>query len=149
MSRRFPSGAAALALMLAASAFATDNPKDAKKEAATVMPAFKVQETPIDNFGLQLTGFLNSTTRKVQRLFITAVTPNSEADHSDLKAGDEIVSINGRSIESLNSTLAKGDPLYGYFINRPPGERIDLGIVTRVQRDVSLHAVHILNLPTP
>ena len=120
---------------------------DAAKSPPIRMEPFKVSEDPLDSFGLGLQVIGDPRTHKVLRLLVIAVDPRSEALRSGIKPGDEVVEIDGKPVSAMDGRMARGGELFDLLVNRPPGTRLDLKIVTRVSRELTLHAYNGIGPP--
>lgn len=116
--------------------------KDLPVDQKTVeMPAFRVKDDAICSFGISIRALTDRTTKKVVRLFISNVAPHSEAEKAEMKPGDEITALDGRTITQIDSDGKPGGELFRLLVNREPGEKIHLDYVTQEKRDVTLRAI--------
>ncbi|MEJ1972562.1 MAG: PDZ domain-containing protein [Lacunisphaera sp.] len=133
---------ALLALLCLAPASAKDKapsppPVDDK---VVVLQPFEIKGKPIISFALDLRIYMDPATRKVERIFITRVWENTDAEHAGLQVGDEIVKVDGMSVRELDARVAADSPLGRIFLNRPPGEPLRLDVITRRTEKFILHS---------
>jgi S1-C subfamily serine protease len=133
----FPLRIAGLALGAAAAALAADAKTRAPETGAgpTVrMQPFVVMVPPVTSFGLGLAIFADPQTRQIKRMFIKAVTADSEADMLGLTAGTEILNVDGKSVSSFVIRFNPDSELSRLFINRRRGDRIRLVVASPPDR---------------
>jgi C-terminal processing protease CtpA/Prc len=104
----------------------------------TLVP-YRVSGRAVGNFSIAIK-VLYEPERKKTQLIIVDVTQNSDAEKLGLQSGDEIVKIGGVPVEDMDPTVTKDSPLGKIFLNRVPGDTIDLEVVTRRTKQVTLHA---------
>lgn len=122
---------ALLVLALAASAFARPKRADFNADAPpVVLKPFEVKGEPITCFGLALALVVDPQTRRIDRLFVLKVTPDSEASIKGLKAGTEILAADNREIRALAAQFDPGSEFNHLFMNRRAGSRLTLRIVS-------------------
>ncbi len=103
------------------------------------LDTFKVRGTPLNSFALSMRILVNAEHKKM-RIVVTEVIENSDAQALGLQVGDEIVRINGEPVEDMDPRVGKDSPLGKVFLNRAPGDTIDLEVVTRRTKEVTLRA---------
>lgn len=133
------------ALLLAAPAFAAD-PKPAEaKDRVVVLEPMKIKGSPIISFAVDIAIYMHPETRKVSRIFITAVRENTDAEKAGLQPGDEIVKLDGTPVKEFDALVSAESPLGHLLLSRKPGEQIKMEIITRRTEQVTLAAQR----PTP
>jgi C-terminal processing protease CtpA/Prc len=108
------------------------------------MPKMTVQGTPICSFGISLKILGDPATKKITRILISEVISGSRADYLGLKAGDEILEVNGLKVAELKGGMSPSGDIMQLFGNRKKGEAIDLKIAVRVPKDFTLFAAPAL-----
>ena len=119
----------ALGLALAAAAGAGAAGPAASEVAPVPMRTYTVAEKPLTCFGLSLQMVALRQTKQVLRMFVREVMPDSEADFNGLVTGTEILSINGRAVDSFVVGFDPQSELGRLFVNRRRGDRVTLVVV--------------------
>ena len=104
-----------------------------------LMRPYLVEAKPLTSFGVSLQIFALPNTKRILRMFIREVLPNSEAGSNGLVPGTEILGINRRSVDSFVIGFDPQSELGHLFVNRPRGDRIQLLVV--VPGDTTAHTV--------
>jgi S1-C subfamily serine protease len=105
------------------------------------LDTYKVRGDPINSFALAMR-ILFSADHKITKVVVTEVIENSDAQALGLQVGDEIVAINGEPVASMEPRVTKDSRLGRAFLNREPGDTIDLAVVTRRTKQVTLRAAY-------
>jgi len=115
-------------------------PSPAPDEEIVRLPEMEVQTTAYCNFGFGIIVFGNNEAGTISRILIDDVLPDTAAAKYGLKSGDEILAVNGKRVAEMKGGMKGGSELFRLLVNRPPGERIDIEVVVRVVKRVSLTA---------
>ncbi len=102
---------------------------DVSEDPAVKLNAYKVKGQPITSFGISLRVTGDPDTRKVRRIFIKAVEPDSEAAGKGLAENAEILSVDGKPVTAFAFGLKQGSELGRVFIKRKRGDTITLVVV--------------------
>jgi len=106
------------------------------------LPAIVVQAKPVTSFGLSLELIAVRETKQILRVFVREVVPNSEADYNGLHPGTEILSIDGRAVDTFIVRFDAESDLGRLFVNRHRGDRVRLFI--RSPGDAAGHNVELV-----
>lgn len=104
------------------------------------MPRMVVQDNAICSFGFSLKILGDAKAKKISRMFVSEVQEGTRADALGLKAGDEIISVNGIKVADLKGWLSRDGDVMQLFVNRKRGESIDLVVSVRVTKDFTFFA---------
>lgn len=107
-----------------------------------VLEPMKITGTPIISFAVNIRIYMDPDTRKVDRLFITKVWPDSDAERAGLQVGDEILTLDGKAVREFDAQVSVNTPLGKIFLDRAPGEPLKLEVITRRTEKVTLRARH-------
>lgn len=107
---------------------------------ASLLPPLEVKDNALCSFGISVQAVGNPKTKSITRLFITDVWEKSEAEKLGLKAGDEILTINGVKVSEMKGGMQRGSDLFELLVNRGHGSRIKLEVEVRVVKRVTLTA---------
>lgn len=129
-----------LPLVCAVSAVIGSATEPAKSDKPVQLAPFAVKGDPVNSFAFDLVVKLDKQTKRIAQLLISGVREGSDAEREGLRAGDEIVRINGRPITDFPADFSPGGDLNKILLNRPPGERLDLEIITRRTTSVTVRA---------
>ncbi len=135
-----------LALLCLAPVFAKEkeaSPPVANEGKVLVLDPFHIQGKPISSFAFDMRIFGNPDTKKVERIFITRVLPNTDAEKLGLQAGDEIVKIDGVAVKDMDGAVAADSQLGRIFLNRDPGTPLNLEVIVRRMDKLTLHAQRV------
>jgi membrane-associated protease RseP (regulator of RpoE activity) len=141
-----------LALLCLAPVFAKDKasaPPVANEDKILVLEPFHIQGKPISSYAFDMRIYGDRETKRVRRILITRVLPNTDAEKLGLQPGDEIVKINGAAVKDLSAEVAPDSPLGRIFLNRDPGEPLDLDVVVHRAEKFTLHAQRLTLDPSP
>ena len=105
-----------------------------------VLEPMKVDGKPIISFAIDITVYADPGTKKVKRIFISHVYPDTDAARSGLQRGDEIVQLDGVAVTELDARVAPDSALGRVFLNRNPGQPLDLEVLVRRPEKFTLHA---------
>lgn len=101
----------------------------------TVMQPFFVSNRSSlqTSFGLALAIAADPQTRQIVELKLTGVAPGSEAEFKGLKAGDLIVTADGRSVRTLLARFDDDSEFSRLFMDRRNGDVVELEVRTGVE----------------
>ena len=105
-----------------------------------VLEPFKVTGSPIISFAIDIVVYGNPKTKKVNRIFIDRVVPDTDAERAGLQAGDEIVKLDGVAVKDMDAEVSRDSGLGKIFLNRTPGEPLKLEVITRRTEHFTLRA---------
>lgn len=128
-----------LPLLLVGSLSAAEKVPDAPEGKVVTLDSYDVRGRPVSSFPITIQVQYSAELKKT-RLVIIYVTPDSDADRQGLRAGDDIVKIGGQPVEDMDPRVAKDSPIGKIFLNRKPGDRLDLEVVTHRTKSVTLRA---------
>jgi len=117
-----------LALCLVPASAVEPKPPAASEKIVKLDP-FKVRDDPLNSFGFDLRIYYDKKNHKVSRIFFGPIHESSSAAELDVQPGDELVSINGRPVSEFPSGVEMGTELGKLFLDRQPGDALDLGII--------------------
>ena len=138
---KFPAALLVLLGLVTVSAKDKDAPlPDPAHDKVFVLEPMKVDGKPIISFAIDITVYADPGTKKVNRIFISRVYPDTDAARSGLQRGDEIVKIGGIAVTELDSRVAPDSALGRIFLNRDPGEPLDLEVLVRRPERFTLRA---------
>ena len=129
-----------LLLVLSNSALIADTPVPPQADEQLAMPKMVVQGNAICSFGISLKCLGDVSTKKITRILISKVVEGSRAESMGLRAGDEILKVNGLKITELRGGMSPDGDIMQLFVNRKKGDAIDLKIAVRVVKDLTLFA---------
>lgn len=105
-----------------------------------VLEPLKIQGSPIISFAIDITVYADPETKKVSRIFIARVLPDTDADKAGLKAGDEIVKMDGTAVKDFDAVVSIDSPLGKTLLNRAVGDPLRLEVITRRTEQFTLRA---------
>lgn len=103
------------------------------------LEAYKFTDQAIGSFTIAIRTAQEAESRKT-RIFIIEVAEESDAERLDLRVGDEIVKIDGVPVESMDPLVTKGTALGKIFLDRKAGAPLNLEVITRRTKQVTLRA---------
>lgn len=136
----------AVPLLLALVCLATVSGKNESPPAAPaqdkvlVLEPLKIHGSPIISFAIDITVYATPETKKVNRIFISRVLPDTDAEKAGLKAGDEIVKLDGVPVKEFDAVVSVESPLGRVLLNRDPGVPLKLEVITRRTEQFTLRA---------
>lgn len=128
-----------LALLVLVPAFGKEAPPAADDTVLKLDP-LKIHENAIIAFAVNIVIYVEPDTKKVTHIFITKVHPGTDADKAGLQEGDEIVKLDGEPVKGLDPRIVKDSPLGRILLNRPPGEPLNLEVITHRKQELTLRA---------
>jgi predicted metalloprotease with PDZ domain len=117
---------------------AADSPP--AKEKLLVLDPMMIRSVPIGSYAIEVGIKVNSDTKKVERMFVTGVRENTDAEDAGLEPGDEILQLDGRSVQEFDASLRKDGPLSRILIDREFGEPLKLEILVHRKQTFTLRA---------
>ncbi|HEX2862104.1 MAG TPA: PDZ domain-containing protein [Lacunisphaera sp.] len=116
------------------------NPPTPTSDRILVLDPIKVHGSPVISFAIDIRIYADPETRKVDRIFITRVLPDTDADRAGLQAGDEIVKLDDVAVKEFEAVVSVETPLGRVLLNRTVGEPLRLEAVTRRTAKFTLRA---------
>lgn len=116
-------------------------PAPAKIEETVELPKMAVKGEAICSYGIGLAAQREAGTRKIQRLFITAVADDSDAARLGLQPGDEILSINGHKVAGMDGSMKPGAELFDLVVDQHPGQTISVQVIVHSTRNLTLEVL--------
>ncbi|WP_438481880.1 PDZ domain-containing protein [Oleiharenicola lentus] len=132
-------------VLIACAALGVKKAPDLKEEVVQLEP-LKISAPPVNSFPIELDVRVMKETRQVVSIVIASVQAESDAAAEGLQPGDEIIKINGQPVAGMDGRVNLEAQLGKLLINRPLGERIQLEVVTKRTKTVTLRSA---NLPKP
>lgn len=111
-------------------AFAALKPEKPVAAGALAVAPFRVKADPITSFPLSLQVLRDPTGARLARILVTEVPPDSSTEKAGVKVGDEILSLDDRAVSSFAQGVGRRSELGLLLIDRPPGTRLTLEIIT-------------------
>jgi len=141
-----------LALLCLATVSAKDKPAGppvANEDKILVLEPFHIQGKPISSYAFDMRIYGDRDTKKVKRILVMRVLPGTDAEKLGLQPGDEIVKIDGVAVKDMDAEVAADSPLGRIFLNRDPGEPLNLEVIVRRSEKFTLHAQRVTPDPSP
>lgn len=91
-------------------------------------------------FGLDLVVYANPETKRVDRVFIGRVWPDSDAEKAGLQVNDQILKLDDTPVQGLDSLVAPDSALGRLLLNRRPGETLKFEAVALRTKEFTLRA---------
>ncbi len=91
-------------------------------------------------FDIDFTVYADPATKRVSKIFISRVRPDTDAEKAGLRKGDEIVELDDQPVGGLDSALTPESPLGRLLLGRQPGETAKFTIVMARTQEVPLKA---------
>jgi len=143
---RFPAALPLLFLPVSAVLGAADSvPATDPAETRIVLKPYPVRDVPFNSYSFDVSVYANKQTHLITHLYITAVGEGSDAEQLGLKAGDEIIKLDGKPVKAMHSEFTAGGELFQLLVNRRPGEKLQLEVMTHRLVEVTL----IAPIPVP
>lgn len=135
----------AASLLLALTCVATVAAKDKSppipvEEKIVVLDPVRISGSPIISFSIDIVVYAEPKTKKVNRIFIERVLPDSDAERAGLRQGDEIVKLDGVAAKEFDAAVSVETPLGQKLLKRTPGETLKIEVVTRRTQQFTLRA---------
>jgi predicted metalloprotease with PDZ domain len=109
-------------------------------EKVLVLEPFKVSESPLISYAIDIAVYAEPKTKTVTRIFITRVLEDTDAARAGLQPGDEIVSLDGVPVKGMEARVGPDSALGRFLLNRDHGEKLNFEIITRRTEKVTLRA---------
>jgi hypothetical protein len=97
---------------------------------AVALAPFRVHENPVTSFPLSLRVQRNQQNDHIERMFVTEVPEDSSTDRAGVKVGDEVLSLDRRSIKAFSGGLGRKSELGQVLIDRRPGAQVEFELLT-------------------
>lgn len=91
-------------------------------------------------FGLDLMVFADPETKRVDRIFIGRVWPDSDAEKAGLQMNDEILKLDGGPVRGMDSLVTPDSALGRLLLNRKPGETLKFETAALRTKELTLRA---------
>ena len=128
-----------VALLAVGSLVATDK-TPAKEDKLLILDPMVIRTEPVGSYAIEIGITINPDTKKVDRMFITGVQDDSDAEEAGLRSGDEILKLDGHSVQEFDAILRKDSPLGRILRDRDPGDPLKLEIRVRRTQSYTLRA---------
>ncbi len=129
-----------LALIFISPLCAREKTPEVTEGEKVVLDPFRVKGEATSNFSIDIRIIKDATTRKILRIFITRVAPDSDAAKLGLQVGDEIVSIEQEPVKGMDGRIDIASKIGRYFLNRQTGDELNLEIVMHRAQKITLRA---------
>ncbi len=138
---------ALLALLCVVPVWAKEKP--GPKDPKVVLETFRINTDPISSFAFDLRIYSDPKTKKVTRMFVGRVQSDTDAERLGLRENDEIIKVDGMEVKGMEARLSQGSQLGALFLNREPGEPLNLEVITTrtVKLTVRAQKIHPGSLP--
>lgn len=117
-----------------------EKPPAEASDKVLVLEPVKIKGSPIISFAIDIAVYADPKTKKVNRIFISRVHPDTDAEKAGLQPGDEIVKLDGVSVKELDCEVSRESALGRIFLNRTPGDPLKLEALTRRPQQFVLRA---------
>ncbi len=135
---------ALLALGLLVALSAKDKKPIEVEDKIVELDPFKIKSAPISSFAFDIRVYSDKETGKVARIFITGVQEDGDAARLGLQAGDEIIKVDGMAVKGMEGRVAQDSQLGALFLNRAPGEPLNIEVITHRTEKLTVHAQRVL-----
>jgi S1-C subfamily serine protease len=105
-----------------------------------ILDPMVIRTEPVGSYAIEIGITINADTKKVDRMFITGVREDSDADRAGLQSGDEILKLDGRAVQEFDAIFRKDSPLGRILRDRDPGDPLKLEIRVRRTQTCTLKA---------
>ena len=122
--------------------------KRTSKDPVTLEP-YTVKDTPLISYPISFTVTRDRKANHVNEILVSEVPEDSLTEKAGVKPGDIVVRINGRPAESFTAGVSRESELGKIFINRPPGETVQLDLLaaeTRKAYSVTLESESVTSM---
>lgn len=99
-----------------------------------------VQENARVSFAADFVVYAEPQTKQVDKVFISRVRPDSDAEKADLQKGDEVLKLDELSVRGLDASVAPDMPLGRLLVDRKPGEMLRIETAGRRTQEITLKA---------
>lgn len=117
-----------------------NSPPPLTSDKVLVLDPIKIQGSPIISFAIDIAVYADPETKKVDRIFIKRVLPDTDAERAGLQAGDEIVKLDDVSVKEFDAVVSVETPLGQILLNRKPGEPLKLEVIARRTQQFTVRA---------
>ncbi len=131
-----------LALFCLVSVFAQETksvPPVAANGKLLVLDPLNIRGKPVNSFGFDLLIYADPQTKKVSHIVISRVIPGTDAEKARLRAGDEIIKVDGVEVRGLDPEVSADSALGRIFLNRPLGTQVKLEALIHRTAGFTLH----------
>ncbi len=98
----------------------------AERAGVVTIPPVRVKDIPVSSFSLSLEITRNAAGDRVAGIVVTGVPAGSLAEQAGIRAGDAIIAINRRKVEEFAAGVEKDSEIGRVFLNRGPGDTVQL-----------------------
>jgi S1-C subfamily serine protease len=116
------------------------SPPPPTSEKVLVLDPIKIHGSPIISFAIDIAVYADPDTKKVDRIFIKRVLPDTDAERAGLQAGDEIVKLDDVAVKEFDAVVSVETPLGKILLNRRPGEPLKLEVIARRTQQFTVRA---------
>lgn len=99
-----------------------------------------IHEKAAGSFGLDLLVYAHPETKRVDRMFIGRVWPDTEAEKAGLQKHDEILQLDGMPVQGLDSLVTPDSSLGRLLLNRKPDDALKFEVAALRTQEVTLRA---------
>jgi hypothetical protein len=119
--------------------------KRTSKDPVTLEP-YTVKDSPLISYPISFSVTRDRKANHVNEIIVSEVPEGSLTEKAGVKPGDKVIRINGRPAETFTAGVTRTSELGRIFIDRPPGETVQLDLLapgTRKPFSVTLESESI------
>lgn len=113
----------------AMAAFRLFRRNDPLSSGAVAMTSYVVKDVPISDFPIGIDAIRNAGGDRFTGIVVNFVPRGSTTEQAGVKVGDAVIAINGRKAVDFAPGVGKDSELGRIFLNRKPGEQVELEIL--------------------
>lgn len=107
--------------------------KKTSKDPVTLEP-YTVNDSPLISYPISFKVTRDRKANHVNEIIVSEVPEDSLTEKAGVKPGDRVIRINGRPAESFTAGVTRESELGKIFIDRPPGETVQLELLAAGDR---------------